>query len=338
VRLLVGLVVVLLLLGVAAVGAALMLQSRLDGQVDRIDGVFDGLENRPEKPVSGPGADAVNILLMGTDRRSEDATTGTGAAGPSWVPGAQRTDTIMLLHVDGDREGASVISIPRDAWVDVPGHGPNKVNAAFSLAGPSLAVETIEQLTDVRIDHLAVVDWSGYRELIDSVGGVQVNVPRTVEDPHNDVLWVKGRQTLDGDLALLYVRQRYGLARGDLDRVRRQQAVVRALLQESMGTLRSAQPVAIYDLLDTLTRNISVDSDWSVGEMRDLLLDLRSTKVSEIEFLTVPVAGFGTEGGGQSVVHLDDVAAAGLWRSVREDDVAAWVTDHEVETVTGPVP
>jgi LCP family protein required for cell wall assembly len=315
-----------------------MMQSRLDAQVNRIDNVFKGLDDRPEKPTTGPAADAVNILLMGTDRRAEGATTGTRASGPAWVPGAQRTDTIMLLHVDGDREGASLISIPRDSWVDVPGHGRNKVNAAFSLAGPSLAVATIEQLTGVRIDHLAVVDWEGYRALVDSVDGVQVNVPRTVEDTHNDVLWVKGRQTLDGDLALLYVRQRYGLPRGDLDRVRRQQAVVRALMQKSMETLQSVRPLAIYDLLDTLTQNISVDSGWSIGEMRDLLLDLRSTKVSDVDFFTVPVAGLGTEGGGQSVVHLDRAAGAELWRSVREDRVGDWLADHEVETVNGPVP
>ncbi len=111
----------------------------------------------------------------------------------------------MILHVNADRDGASLVSIPRDSWVDVPGYGYNKINAAFSLAGPSLAIETVENLTGVRIDHLAVVDWAGFQSLIDTVGGVTVTVPRTIEDPHNHVVWTKGRQTLNGDQALLYV-------------------------------------------------------------------------------------------------------------------------------------
>ena len=89
----------------------------------------------------------------------------------------------MVLHINADRDGASLISIPRDSWVNVPGHGYNKVNAAFSLAGPSLAVETVEDLTGVRIDHLAVVDWEGFRSLIDSVGGVTVTVPQDRRGP-----------------------------------------------------------------------------------------------------------------------------------------------------------
>ncbi|MFC6287681.1 LCP family protein [Nocardioides sp. GCM10027113] len=335
-RLLIGLLVTVLLLGVGALGAGLALQSRLDQQLSRVDGVFAGLENRPQKPTTGTAAKAVNILLMGTDLRSDDPSTGTAAEVEPWVPGAQRTDTIMILHVDGDRQGASLISIPRDAWVSVPGHGRQKINAAFSLAGPDLAVHTVEQLTGVRIDHLAVVDWMGFQALIDTVGGIRVDVAETVEDPLRDVLWVEGRQTLDGPLALLYVRQRYGLPGGDLDRVRRQQAVMRALADESVSVLRSLNPKGIYDLLDTLTRHVTVDSGWSIEEMRDLLVDLRSLRVSSIDFFTAPVAGFGTERG-QSVVRLDGAGNAALWESVRDDRVAEWLKSSRADTLTGPV-
>lgn len=336
VRILVGLLVTGLLLTVAGIGVALMMQSRLSSQVNRIEGVFTGLADRPEKPASGSAARAVNILVMGTDRRSEDPTTGTGATADAWVPGAQRTDTIMILHVDGDRDGASLISIPRDAWVDVPGHGPNKVNAAFSLAGPSLAVQTVEDLTDLRIDHLAVIDWSGFENVIDTLGGVTITVPRTVEDPHNEVVWVKGRQTLIGSAALLYVRQRYGLPLGDLDRVRRQQAVIRGLLRGTLATLGSAHPLRIYDLLDTLTENVTVDQGWSFGDMRDLVLDLREVHLDEMNFLTVPVQGFGREGA-QSVVYLDRAGNQALWADVRADRVDRWVADNPTSVVSGPV-
>ena len=336
VKALVALLVALVLLAVAAVGAALMMQSHLAGQVQRIDNVFDGLDHRPARPTTGTAADAVNILVMGTDRRSEQPTTGSGASAPEWVPGAQRTDTIMVMHVDGDREGASLISIPRDTWVDVPGYGKNKINAAFSFAGPSLAVATVERMTGVRIDHLAVLDWAGFEALTDIVGGVTVTVPRTIEDPQNDVVWVRGRQTLDGSQALLYARQRYGLPMGDLDRVRRQQALMRGLMRSSLGTLRSTQPMDIYDLLDTATQHISVDSGWSFEEMKDLVLDLRGVRPESMDFLTVPIKGFGREGA-QSVVYVDRAASRALWNDVRDDQVDEWAADNPASAVTGSV-
>jgi LCP family protein required for cell wall assembly len=335
-RIMLGLLVLLLLVTSGALVTLLSMQSHLAGQLGRIDGVFDDLEDRPDKPSAGPAARALNILVMGTDRRSDEPTTGTRATAREWVPGAQRTDTIMVLHIDGDRDGASLISIPRDSWVAVPGHGPQKVNAAFSLAGPSLAVQTVERLTGIRIDHLAVVDWSGFRALIDVVGGVTVTVPRTVEDPHFDTVWTKGRHTLNGGQALLYSRQRYGLPRGDLDRVRRQQAIVRGLVRSSVATLRGAQPLEIYDLLDTLTANMSVDSGWSFGDLRSLVLDLRGLRPEEMDFLTVPVRGLGWEGD-QSVVYLDRAGNQALWAAVRDDHVRRWAAAHEADAVVGPV-
>jgi anionic cell wall polymer biosynthesis LytR-Cps2A-Psr (LCP) family protein len=118
-RIVVGLLVVVLLAVAGATAFVLGLQARLEGQIERIPSVFSGLENRPEKATSGPAASALNILLMGTDRRAELSGTGSEGTGREWVPGAQRTDTIMILHIDGDRDGASLISIPRDSWVDV---------------------------------------------------------------------------------------------------------------------------------------------------------------------------------------------------------------------------
>ena len=198
-------------------------------------------------------------------------------------------------------------------------------------------MQTVEDLTGVRIDHLAVVDWSGFEAMIDAVGGVDITVPRTVEDPLRNLVWTEGKHHLSGEEALDYVRQRHGLPRGDLDRVRRQQALLRSLLGRSMATLRSLNPVELYDLLDTATRNISVDSEWSVGEMRDLLLDMRDMTKADMYFLTAPVSGFGWEGA-QSVVYLDEAANESLWQDVREDRVSEWVSVHKPESeVTGPV-
>jgi LCP family protein required for cell wall assembly len=335
-RLAAVLVVVLTLVAGGLAVALMSAQSHLAGQVRRVDVGFDQLRNRPARVTTGRAAGAFNILVMGTDRRSAEPTTGSSATASEWVPGAQRTDPIMVLHVDGDRRGATVVSLPRDSWVDVPGLGSHKINAAFSLAGPSLAVETVEQLTGVRIDHLAVVDWAGFEALVDEVGGVGVMVPMTVEDSRNHVVWSKGRHRLSGSQALLYVRQRYGLAQGDLDRVRRQQAVVRALARSTGGTVRSGNPLAVYGLLDTLTSHLTVDSEWEVGDMRSLLLDLAALDEDDTTFLTAPVASLGRVGA-QSVVHLDEAANRSLWEAVREDRVDEWIADHPDRVTRGPV-
>jgi LCP family protein required for cell wall assembly len=333
-RALVATLVFLVVLAVGLATAAFVVQARLGGQVHRIDNVFAGLDDRPAR-ASGAAGEALNILVMGTDRRSEVPTTGTDAAAAEWIPGAQRTDTIMVLHIDADRQGASIISIPRDTWVYIPGHGMAKINAAFSLAGPSLAVETVERMTGVRIDHLAVVDWAGLAAITDRLGGVTLTVPRTVEDPANHVVWTKGRHTLTGAQALLYVRQRYGLPNGDLDRIRRQQAYLLALMRSGLRTLGSYSPFRIYGLLDAVTSNISVDREWTVGAMRSLLLDLGGLGPSDLDLITVPVAGFGTEQG-QSVVRLDWAANSHLWNAVFRDDVGTWQAEHPDSGLQGP--
>lgn len=317
----------LLLLVAGTFGTALYLQQRLAGNLERIPSVFSGLTDRPAKPATGAAAEAMNILLLGTDRRSDVPTTGEDAQAPAWVPGAQRSDTLMLLHIDGDRRGLSVISVPRDAWVDIPGHGKDKINAAFSYAGPSLAIETVEQLTGVRVDHLAVVDWEGFAALTDALGGVTVTVPETVHDSARDITWTAGEHTLDGEKALAYVGERYGLPGGDLDRVRRQQHFLRLLMRDTLEQELLKQPTRAYGLLDTVTRHLSVDSGWSVGDMRGLLLSLRHLRTYNISYLTVPVRGTGRVGAA-SVVFLDEEGNDELWRAVRDDRVAEWLAEN----------
>ncbi|WP_170981521.1 LCP family protein [Nocardioides dongxiaopingii] len=329
-RFLVGGLSLVLVLVLAGVGGYFYLEQRLAGQIDKIPGVFAGLEDRPTRVTDGDTEEALNILLIGTDRRSEVATTGDDAEAASWVAGQQRSDTIIVLHIDADREAASVISIPRDSWVDVPGHGSDKINAAFSLAGPSLAVETVEKLTNVRIDHLAVVDWDGFAAITDALGGVTVTVPETVHDSARDITWTAGDQHLDGEQALNYARQRYGLPGGDFDRVKRQQAFLRALAATSLRELDGSNPKSVYDLLDVLTRHLSVDDGWSTSDLRELAVSLRSLRGRHIDYLTAPVEGTGMEGAA-SVVYLDQQLGRGLWDAVRTDDVGAWVDDHPGE-------
>lgn len=325
-----------MVLVVTLTSAALYLQHELSSRIDRIDGVFAGLPDRPPKP-AGSAGEAVNILLLGTDTRSDEPTTGQQATAATWLPGAQRSDAIMILHIDGDRRGASVISIPRDSWVDVPGHGTHKINAAFSFGGPSLAVQTIERLTDIRIDHLAVIDWNGFEKLTDSIGGVTLDIPETVHDGYRDITWAAGRHRMNGDEALDYVGQRAGLPGGDFDRIHRQQYFLRTLLNETLHQELLKEPTQVYEILKTLTDNLSVDSGWSVGAMRGLLFSLRNLRSADIEYVTVPVRGTGMEGA-QSVVYLDRLGNDRLWDAMRQDGVSDWLSANPDNGVPDTVP
>lgn len=241
---------------------------------------------------------------------------------------------MMVVHIDGDRRGASVVSLPRDSWVPIPGHGMGKINAAYSWGGPSLAVQTVEGLTGVRIDHVAIVDWDGFKAVTDALGGVDVQVPETVTDTIRHVTWTAGTHHLTGQDALNYVGQRYGLPGGDLDRVRRQQAFFRGLAQTVMTRNVATHPRRLYDLLDTFTKHLSVDSGWSTRDMIGLALSLRHLGGADVRYLTVPVSGTGREGA-QSVVRLVP-GADGLWRAMRRDGMADWAARHGVD-LTGRV-
>lgn len=314
----------LALLAAVPLGAALYLEHRLSSNISRIPGVFGGLDHRPRHP-TGPAADALDVLLIGTDRRPDVPTADSGAAG--WTPGARRGDALMLLHLDADRRGASLISIPRDTWVRVPGHGMDRIDAALSLSGPALAVETVEHLTDVRIDHLAVVDWTGFEALVDAVGGIDVAVPETVGGPAREDTWSPGIHHLDGARALGYVGQRYARAKADLDRVARQQVVLRTLMQESLHQEMRTDPRMLYDFLDIVTRHLSIDDEWSTQELLELIVSMRSLRSADLTYLTMPVAGFGAERG-RSVVYADRRTARTLWRAVIADRVDAWEARH----------
>ncbi|GGR68199.1 LCP family protein required for cell wall assembly [Nocardioides luteus] len=315
----------------AVAGTGWYLAHRLDEQVRTVD-VFAGLDDRPE-PASDAAAGAMNILLLGTDGRTDgEATTGSDATS-TWTPGEQRADTMMLLHLSADRRSASVVSIPRDSWVRIPGHGKAKVNAAFSLGGPRLSVQTVEKLTGVRIDHVAWVDWAGFEEIGDLLGGVEVYIPETVYDSARKRTWTQGKHLLSGEEALLYVRQRYGLPGGDLDRVKRQQYVLRSILRGLRQSVDPKNPKKAYDLLDIITRHLTVDSGFSGSDLRTLALDLARMPSEDLTFFTAPVAGLGKEGK-QSVVRLDKREGRHLWSAMREDDMETWLEQNQ-DALTG---
>lgn len=319
---LVGMALCLAVLVAIPLVALTYVDHRIESHIHRIPGAFAGLTDRPAR-ATGAAAQAMNVLVLGTDRRSDVPTTGTDAGAPAWVPGAQRSDTLMLLHIDADRRGASLVSVPRDSWVPIPGHGLGKVNWAYSFGGPALAVATFERLTSIRVDHLVVVDWDGFMALTDAVGGVDVDVPQTVHDSARNITWTAGPHHLNGQQALDYVGERYGLPGGDLDRVRRQQAFLRALMQDALQQEMRKEPALLYRFLDQVTQHVSVDDRWGLAGMAELAFSLRNMRSANIRYLTAPVAGLGHVGD-QSVVRLAPGADRDLWQAIREDRMDQW--------------
>ena len=311
---------VLLVVALLAAGVVLVTQ-KLGDQVGRYPAVFTGLSDAT-RPVAGDGE---TFLLMGTDSRSEVATTGRDAAAPDFVFGAQRSDAIMLATVADDGASASVVSIPRDSWVDIPGRGMNKINAAYSFGGPTLLIRTIEQLTRVRVDHFAVIDFAGFQQMTDAAGGIDIVIPGSTSDTRGE--FPAGPQHLDGTQALNYVRQRYGLPGGDFDRVRRQQNALRALVRSALSSGTLSSPTRAYELVNSLTQHVGVDDSLSNTDLATLAFSLRGLRSSDVAFLTVPYTGTGTEGD-QSVVYLDRTAGDDLWFAVNNDRVPEWVAAH----------
>lgn len=330
-RLLVRVVLVaaaaLVLVAISMAGLLLERQRAYDRNIQRIPDVFPAEPGRPA-PAPDPPARAVaraeNWLLVGSDRRADRGSTGQDAGEPLWRVGAQRSDTIMLVHLPADRSSVYLLSFPRDSWVPIQGYGNAKINAALSFGGPPLLIATIEDLTGVRVDHFAILDFQGFRSMTDALGGVDVRVAETVRDPASDVVWRAGTHHLDGARALDFVRQRYNLPGGDFDRIKRQQAFIKAVARRVVDRDVLVNPRRLNAFLEAATKAVSVDETVTASTLRSLGVQLRSVRPDDIAFMTIPVAGTGTEDG-QSVVYLDRARSRPLLRALQNDTLDAYV-------------
>jgi anionic cell wall polymer biosynthesis LytR-Cps2A-Psr (LCP) family protein len=302
VKVLIGMAVAVVVIVAGTAGAGLYFANKFDKNVKRIDNVFGELPQGERPGKAATATDAMNILLVGSDMRAPGQTTGSAGLPAG---GSQRSDTIMLVHIPADRKNAYLVSLPRDSWVPIPGRGTAKINAAYAYGGPTLLVRTLEKLTDVQIDHYAQIDFAGFKSMTDAVGGVDV----------------PGAGHLDGESALAYVRERHHLAHGDFDRIKRQQAFLRALMAKSTGKL--TDPGALTGLLDAVTRSVSVDDGMSGGDLRSLTLSMRGVRSADVHFSTAPTKGTGMVGD-QSVVFLDPPADRVLWTAMRNDEMSTW--------------
>jgi LCP family protein required for cell wall assembly len=311
-RLLVSLGVLGLVLAVIIGGGLWFLTNRYGGNIDRAGDVFAGLDEgaRPAPPAATDGETPVTFLLVGSDTRAEVA--------PGELPDG-RSDAIMIARFTADRTRAQVVSIPRDSWVDIPGRGKNKINAAYAFGGPTLLIQTVEQLTGVRIDHYAAIDFEGLIQVTDDLGGVDVAVAETTVN--GQYTFSAGVNHLDGDQARWYLGQRHGLPGGDFDRVRRQQQYLQAMFGKLFSSETFSDLGRLDDALLTVTSAVVLDDSLGNGDLLPLAYSLRGVTPETVDFFTAPVLGTGMEGPA-SVVYLDTASGARMWQYLRNDSLA----------------
>ncbi|AKK07183.1 transcriptional attenuator, LytR family [Corynebacterium mustelae] len=251
-----------------------------------------------------------NWLLVGSDSRTGLSEEDVQRLGTGGDIGSMRTDTIMLLHIP--RSGkATLVSLPRDSYVNIPGYGMNKINAAFTFGGAPLLSQTVEEATGLRIDHYAEIGMGGLANVVDAVGGIEVCPEYPIEDPLANLYIGAGCQTIDGPTALGYVRTR-ATPMGDLDRVQRQREFFTALVKKTSSTGTLANPLRIMPTINTVTGSFTVGESDHVWNLARVGLAMRGGLATE----TVPVAGFGDYDVG-SVVLWDEAAAAQLFSSLQ---------------------
>lgn len=280
---------------------------RLTSKIGTVENAFPSENTRPKK--TEESKNVTNFLILGSDARL--ATTEKGVINQK----GNRSDALMLMQVSKDKGTISVMSIPRDSWVPIPGHGDGKINWAYSFGGAALAVQTVEQLTGVRIDHVVMADFTSFKQLTDNLGGVEITS-------------AAGTKTYNGEQALAFVRERHHLPRGDFDRVRRQQAWMKAVITKALSKDTLSSPSKLNSLLQTTAESVATDKELSLVDMASLATSFGVPDKGKLKFFTAPVKGTGMVGD-QSVVFLDMDPFKSLSQAWQKDQVAQWLEENK---------
>ena len=287
------------------------ISSSFDGTSEEIVEAFPQEQSRPAERED----EAQTILLLGSDSRG-DLDPDTAAEAHDG-----RSDVIMVVRIPADRQGIYVMSIMRDSWVEIPGFGMNKVNAAFSYGGIPLATQTIENLLGTRIDHVATIDFDGFRGLTDALGGVTVD--NQVAFSAAGVDFPQGEITLNGEEALTFVRERKSFGDGDYQRARNQQAYMRGVVQELLSRETLSTPSTITNSVAEISPYLSKDEGLNTGYLISMMPGLRNVRSADVHFSTIPTVGPGwSPDGTQSIVEVDWARMEEL-RKAYEDDTLA---------------
>ncbi|MCF3174095.1 LCP family protein [Streptomyces sioyaensis] len=310
-----------LVLAASGIGHAMV--TGVESGLGRVD-AFNGMSNRPG------GGDGLNFLVVGTDGRDKLTPAEKQRYHLGGAP-CHCTDTLMLVHLSADRDRASVISLPRDSYAEVPAHtdavtgAPRaahaiKLNAAYAEGGPSLTVRTVEHMTGVHIDHYLEVDFTSFMRSVDAVGGVEICTVRPLRDSYTGLALPVGKSQLNGGQALQYVRSRHIDGSADLGRMQRQQRFLAALIHKITSSGVLMNPIRFRDVADTMLRSVRADSGFGAGDLVDLGQAMRGFSPSSSEFTSVPLASTAqTVPGVGSTVRWDPVQAPKLFQAIRED-------------------
>ncbi|GHG30006.1 LCP family protein [Streptomyces albogriseolus] len=327
----VGLGVSLALVGAAAAGWAVYM--KLEGNITPDEAAAAELARFEKDRPTALVKDALNILLIGSDSR---AGAENGRYGRD--PGTERSDTVILLHLSSGRRSATAVSVPRDLMVDVPDcRRPDgsrsapmfaQFNAAFEVGGSACTVRTVEKLTDIRVDHHVVVDFKGFKDMVDAVDGVEVCLSEPIDDEDAHLHLPAGRVTLDGEQALGYVRARKTLGDGsDTGRIERQQRFLGALVNKVRSNGILLNPVKLYPVLDAATSSLTTDPELaSLRGLYELVRGLRDIPAEGVQFLTVPRESYA---GDVNRDQLAQPAAGKLFERLRKDEPVRVDTDSE---------
>ncbi len=294
---------------------------KLNGNLTSVDIDAALGADRPEKADNG----SENILVLGSDTRSG----GNKKLGGGTDDGTARSDTAMIVHVNKGHKQASVVSIPRDTLVDRPDctgtdgtdHPAAEdvmFNSAYSTGGAACAVKTVESISGLRMDHYLEVDFSGFQNLIDDLGGVQVTTTEDIKDPDSHLDLPAGTHRLDGEQALGLVRTRHGVGDGsDLGRIQLQQAFVKALVDQVKDIGLLGNPKKLYDVADTATKTVTTDSDLgSVNSLMSFATGLKGIGPDKMHMVTLPV---GYDPADPNRVLLEKTKADQVWTALKND-------------------
>jgi LCP family protein required for cell wall assembly len=261
---------------------------------------------------------AMNILVVGLDKRDDLSRSQQNMLKLGRESG-NRTDTMMLVHLSEDHSKLTVVSLPRDTWLTVPGKGQHKINSAYQFGGAKLAVRTVQNATGLTINHYVEVNVLGFIGVVDTIGGVSVCTPVAIDDPKTALTLRPGTYELDGIKALAYARTR-ATARSDLDRIDRQQQVISALLDRALSGGVLANPARLTGLVSSVLKTVTVDTKLSAN-LLDLAEQLKDVSTDDVTFATVPLADPDyTTPTGESAVLWDKQGAQDLFRRIGADE------------------
>lgn len=274
-------------------------------------------------PVAAPGearrsvpavpGEPVDFVIMGSDSRGEDQG---------------RSDVLVLAHLNAARDKVYLVSFPRDMYVEIPGHGSNKINAAYAFGGSALTVRTLESLLDVSAEHVALIDFEGFVSLSDTIGGV--TLWNRVDSSSRGYDFPRGELKLSGEELLVYARQRHGLPRGDLDRAERHRTVLKAMVDKLATPEVLSNPLALAEITGKLDGFLTVDEGLTNERLWELASGLRISGGDDIVGLQAPISGFGTSPAGASIDIVDTKELGKLADALRNDTMEEYVASRDV--------